>query len=226
MFPVLREIPFRAGLPRPYGRGYGIGNGKYFAARRDIPDKLGLSFDRRSGYPVRMSRCLFFLVLALALVSTRVASAQDDGPPIAITSPDTGTTFAYGTVKSHALVWNKKEKVLIAQVIFADENSDSGPSNDDTHEFRLPGVTFDEAKGVFFATTAKGEVIPVARIKKTLFIKTIEVLPNANIRILHPRGLITVILEAISPNDPAMHPPPDNSNPDATHSLDIDKILN
>jgi len=173
-----------------------------------------------------MSRCFFFLALALALFSTRVASAQDDGPPIVIASPDTGTTFAYGTVKNHTLVWNKKEKVLIAQVTFSEEDPSSGPSNDDTHEFRLPGVTFDETKGIFFATTARGEVIPVARIKKTLFMKSIEVLPNANIRILHPRGVISVILEAISPTDPAMHPPPDNSNPDATHTLDIDKILN
>jgi hypothetical protein len=173
-----------------------------------------------------MSRCLFFFALALTLFSPRVALAQNDGPPISITSPDTGTTFAYGMIKNHALVWNKKEKVLIAKVTFAEADSDSGPSSDDTHEFRLPGVTFDEAKGVFFATTAKGEVIPVAHIKKTLFMKSIEVLPNANIRILHPKGMITVILEAISPNDPIMHLQLDNSNPDATRPLDIDKILN
>jgi hypothetical protein len=173
-----------------------------------------------------MSRGLLFIVLALALFSPRIVSAQDDGPPISITSPDTGTTFAFGTIKNHALIWNKSKKVLIARVTFAEEDSNYGQSTDDTHDFRLPGVTFDEAKGVFFATTAKGEVIPVAHIKKTLFIKSIEVLPNANIRILHPRGIITVILEAISPNDPAMRPPPDNSNPDATHKVDINQILN
>ena len=174
-----------------------------------------------------MSRCLFFLVLVLALFSPRFVSAQeDDGPPISITSPDTATTFAFGIIKNHALIWNKSNKVLIAQVTFAEEDVNAGPGTDDTHEFRLPGVTFDEAKGVFFATTAKGEIIPVAHIKKVLFIKTIEVLPNANIRILHPRGIVTVILEAISPNDPAMHPSPDNSNPDATRPVEIDKILN
>ena len=171
-----------------------------------------------------MSRGLLFIVLALSLLSPRLVSAQDDGPPISITSPDTATTFAYGTVKSHALIWRKNEKVLIAQVTFTDPNQSDGTSSDDTHEFRLPGVTFDETKGVFFATTAKGEVIPFAHIKKTLFMKSIEVLPNANIRILHPRGIITVILEAISPDDPAMHPHPDN--PDATHQVDLDKILN
>ena len=126
-----------------------------------------------------MSRGLFFVVLAAILFSPRVLSAQDDGPPIAITSPDAATTFAYGTIKNHALVWDKKEKVLVARVTFTEKNSNYGQATDDTHEFRLPGVTFDEAKGIFFATTAKGEVIPVARIKKVLFVKTIETMPNA-----------------------------------------------
>jgi len=152
--------------------------------------------------------------------------AEDDGPPISITSPDVATTFAFGTVKNRALFWNKSGKVLIARVTFTDAEQNSGQSNEDTHDFRLPGISFDEAKGVFMATTAKGEVIPVARIKKTLFIKSIEVLPNAVVRILHPRGNVTVILEAISPNDPAMHPTPANADSDATHKVDIDKILN
>jgi hypothetical protein len=152
--------------------------------------------------------------------------AQDDGPPISITSPDTATTFSYGEIKNHALIWNKNEKMLIAWVTFTDADQNLGPSNEDTHEFRLPGVRFDETKGIFLATTAKGEIIPVARITKTLFIKSIEVLPNARVRILHPKGEVTVILEAISPNDPAMHPPPVNSDPDATHQVDIDKIVN
>jgi hypothetical protein len=173
-------------------------------------------FEPRTPYPFGMSRGLFFLVLALSLFSPRILSAQDDGPPIAITSPDTATTFAYGTIKTHALVWNNNEKMLIARVTFADADQSNGMGNDDTHDFRLPGVSFDETKGVFFATSQGGEIIPVARIKKVLFIKTIEATPNAVVRVLHPHGNVTVILEAISPNDPAMHSPPDNSNPNAT----------
>jgi hypothetical protein len=175
-------------------------------------------------YPAGMSRWLFFLVLAATLFSPRVASAQDMGPPISITSPDVATTFAYGTIKNHALVWNKSGKVLIARVTFTDAEQNLGQPNDDTHEFRLPGVSFDEAKGIFSATTAKGEVIAVAHIQKTLFVKSIAMLPNARIRILHPKGNVTVVLEAIGPNDPAMHPAP--ANPDATHKVDINKILN
>jgi hypothetical protein len=173
-----------------------------------------------------MSRFPFLLVVAAALFSFQFASAEDDGPPISITSPDAGTTFAFGTIKNHSLIWNKSGKMLLAHVTFTDEELTENTPQEDVHEFRLPGISLDEAKGVFYATTAKGEIIPVAHYKKTLFLKTIEVLPNANIRILHPRGVISVILEAISPNDPAMHPAPGNTDPDATHKLDINKILN
>ncbi len=144
---------------------------------------------------------------------------------ISITSPDKATTFVYGSIKERALVWNKKEKVLIARVTFTDAEQSSGQANDDRHDFRLPGVSFDEAKGFFFATSAKGVTVPVAHIKKALFFKTIEVLPNAAVRILRERGNVTVLLEAISPNDPAMHPSPKNSDPDGTHKVDADKIL-
>jgi hypothetical protein len=177
-----------------------------------------------------MPRSLLLLVLALALFSFRAVSAQDDDDnetvPISITSPDRATTFAYGTIKDHALIWNKSAKVLIARVTFTDAELSSGQSDDDTHEFRLPGVSFDEAKGIFFATTEKGEVIPVARITKVLFFKSIETLPNARVRVIHPKGVVTVILEAISPNDPAMHPPASGSNPDATRKVDINQVLN
>jgi hypothetical protein len=166
-----------------------------------------------------MSRRFGALLLGLVLFSARLVSAQDESPAILITSPDVGTTFAYGTLKTHALAWNKKEKMLVAEVTFTEsEASPISSPDEDTHVFRLPGVTFDEAKGLFFATSAGGEAIPVAQIKKVLFFKSIETTPNAIVRVLHPRGNITVVLEAISPNDPAMHPAPSSGDDsEATH---------
>jgi hypothetical protein len=166
------------------------------------------------------------LLLALFLFFPRALPAEDDGPPISITSPDVATTFAYGTIKSHALIWYKNRKMLVARVTFIDADSTINTPEEDTHEFQLPGVTLDEAKGIFTATTAKGEVIPVARYKKVLFLQTIETTSNAVVRVQHPRGAVTVILEAISPDDPTLHPGPSNTDPDATHKVDINKILN
>lgn len=173
-----------------------------------------------------MPRRFAFLLLPLLFsLPGFLPALVDDGPPISITSPDTATTFAYGTVKTRSLVWKKKDNILVAVITFSDTEEGNGTPGDDTHEFRLPGVTYDEAKGVFFATSAKGEVIPVAAFKKTLFFKSIEVTPNAMVRILHPHGDVTVILEAISPNDPALHAPPATTNPDGTHAVDINSIL-
>ena len=159
-----------------------------------------------------MSRSVLLFFLASLLLVPRLVHAEDDAPPIAITSPDVATTFAYGSIKSHTLIWDKKHKLLLALVVFTDSEFSNGSSPDDEHEFRLPGVSFDEAKGVFYALSAKGKVIPLAHIKKTLFYQTIEVLPNANVRIEHPHGNVSVVLEAISPNDPALHAPPSDAN--------------
>jgi hypothetical protein len=171
-----------------------------------------------------MSRHVPFLLLVSLLLIPRALYA-DDGPPISITSPDAGTTFAYGMVKQRSLFWDGRNKILLARVVFTDAQSNEGAPQDDPHEFRLPGVGFDEAKGIFYAVSARGETIPVAHLKKTLFFKTIEVLPNAVIRVEHPRGNITVILEAVRPDDPALRAPPADTNPDGTHALDINSIL-
>jgi hypothetical protein len=178
-----------------------------------------------------MPRFLAFLVTALALLLPHLSDAQeevltkDDGPPISITSPDVGSTFVFGTLKGRQLYWNKRDKMLMARVTYTDADLlDVNTAQDDTMEFRLPGVAFDESRGIFSATTAKGEVIPVAHIKRTLFIKTIEILPNARVRIIRDHGSVSVILEAISPNDPAMHTPP--INPDGEHTVDSRQLFN
>jgi len=172
-----------------------------------------------------MSRCA--LLLALLLLQGGLLAAFDDGPPISISSPDHGTTFARAQIKSHTLLWYAKQKMLVACVTFTDDMQNNGMPHDDTHYFHLPGVSFDETKGIFTATSAKGEVIPVARIKKTLFIKSIQVTPNANVRIVYPGGDIAVTLLALSPTDPALREPtkPD-PNSDGTHNVDLKNLLN
>jgi hypothetical protein len=146
-----------------------------------------------------------FFICGLALAGFwGTARAQYDGPPVVITSPDQATTFRFASIRQHELIWDKKTAGLIVHIVFTDVTETSASAEQDSHDFRLPGVTFDEKKGLFYATSNRGEIIPVARIKKTLFLKTIEPLPNANVRIEHPRGDISVVLEAIRPNDPAM----------------------
>ncbi len=176
-----------------------------------------------------MLRLVLFLALMLfapaSVFAQEAVLMKDEGPPIAITSPDVGTTYVYGSLKSRQLYWNKRAKMLIARVTYTDsEMVDNNSPQDDTMDFHLPGVAFDETRGIFTATTAKGVVIPIAHLKKSFFVKTIEILPNARVRVIRDHGNVTVVLEAISPDDPAMHPAP--TNPDGTHSVDFSHMLN
>ncbi len=172
-----------------------------------------------------MSRCLVLFAFALLVAVPSRAEPGEDGPPISITSPDKGQTYVLGKIKNHSLFWNKSQKMLFARITFTDEDSTMTTPQDDVQEFRLPGISYDEAKGVFTATTAKGEVVPVAHYKKVLFVKAIETLPNAVVRVMHPRGAITVILEALNPGDPLLHQAPASTDPDGTHQVDINSIL-
>jgi hypothetical protein len=167
---------------------------------------------------------LLWLLLALVALPLR---AGDEAPPIIINSPDSATTFAYGTIKDRSLVWNDATKTLYAQVTFTDEQQDNLQAEDDTHRFRLPGVTV--AHDVFYATTDKGEAIPIARRKKVLFLSTIEVLPNAIVRVYHRHGDVSVTLEAIRPADVAkikqQQDQSGSANPDGSHTFNLQDIL-
>ena len=130
--------------------------------------------------------------------------AEVQSPPIEITSPDKATTFAYGSIKQHQLYWDRPKNELIARVVFEDVNQEGGAAQNDVLDFRLPGIQFDSGRGIFYATTTNGEKIPVASYSHRLFLKSVATLPNAVVRIQHPHGKVTVILEALRPNDPAL----------------------
>jgi hypothetical protein len=175
---------------------------------------------------------LRFLLLALSLSTLPLLAQDESGPLISIASPDTATTFAFGTIKRRALIWSESTRTLSAEVTFEDEQQYTLQPNYDTHRFRLPGVTLDKAHGIFYATSPKGEVIPVARRTKALFLSTIEVLPNAIVRVNHHRGEVTVTLEAIRPSDAAKlrkekAAQDAQSNPDADsgHTINIQDLL-
>ena len=156
---------------------------------------------------------------------------SESGPPILINSPDSASTFVFGTIKHRSLVWNESTQALYAEVTFTDQQQDNLQAEDDTHRFRLPGVTLDKAHGIFYATSAKGEAIPVARRKKELFLWNIEVLPNAIVRIYHRHGDVSVALEAIRPADVAREKKQQDqqnqsgANPDGSHTINIQDLL-
>jgi hypothetical protein len=168
-----------------------------------------------------MTRAVFLSALLSLFLPVVAARAFDDGPPISITSPDAATTYAYSSIKEHELFWDKKTQTLIARVVFTPVDSDSASADDDSHNFRLPGVTFDHATGIFSAVTAAGDSIPVAKIRKRLFLTIIETLPNAVVRIHHERGQVSVVMEAVRPDSPEMRAPA----PDQPHAVGFKQLI-
>jgi hypothetical protein len=170
------------------------------------------------------------LGLFLVLTALPLLAEDESGPVISIASPDTATTFVFGTIKSRALIWNDSTQTLSAEVTFEDEQQETLQPNDDTHRFRIPGITLDKTHGIFYATSARGEAVPVARRKKALFFSTIEVLPNAIVRVFHHHGDVNVTLEAIRPSDLArvqkeQSSGDTNTNPDGSHTINIQDLL-
>jgi hypothetical protein len=168
-------------------------------------------------------------LLFLALAALPLRAEQDFSPVISIASPDTATTFVFGTIKSRALIWNESTRTLSAEVTFEDEQQ-TAQATDDTHRFRIPGITLDKAKGIFYATSAAGEAVPIARRKKELFLSTIEVLPNAIVRVFHHHGDVSVTLEAIRPSELALIQKEQaagdtTTNRDGSHTINLQDVL-
>jgi hypothetical protein len=164
------------------------------------------------------------LFLALGVLSLR--AEQEFSPVISIDSPDIATTFPTGTIKHRSLVWNDGTHTLSAEVTFEDVDQTMPEQTDDTHRFRIPGITLDKVHGIFYATSAKGEAVPVAQRKKTVFLTTIEVLPNAVVRVFHHHGEVSVKLEAIRPSELArVQKDPDDTNSTGTHTINLQDLL-
>lgn len=176
-----------------------------------------------------MLRMLFLL---LAVTGLPLLADDDIKPVISITSPDSATTFAFGTITKRALIWSDSTQTLSAEITFVDEQQTTNQANEDSHRFRLPGVTFDKAHGIFYATSPKGEAVPIAQRKKVLFVPTITILPNAVVRVNHRRGEVTVELEAIRPDDvaklrkeQAAQNAQANPDGDAGHTFNLQDLL-
>ncbi len=171
-----------------------------------------------------MWRAAFFLVLSVLVLRAE----QEFSPVISIDSPDTATTYPLGTIKHRALVWNDATQTLSAEVTFVPIDRTSSEDTDDTHHFRIPGITLDKARGIFYATSPGGEAVPVAQRKKILFLTTIEILPSAVVRVFHREGNVTVRLEAIRPSELAhvqKEQPPSDTNADGSHTIDLKDLL-
>lgn len=115
---------------------------------------------------------------------------------IEIESPNTGQTYAKHTVVWKQLRWIPRSGGLVASISFNNDPyaDQDDPPKQERFDFLLPGVTFDSASGVFSAKDETGEMVQVAKIKKSWLGKSIELLPTTTIEIISKQGAIRIKL--------------------------------
>ncbi len=87
---------------------------------------------------------------------------------------------------------------LVARITFSNLPyvGDDEPRRDESFDFQFPGVRFDSAQRTFFARNGQGELIPVARFRKDIFLDGIDLAPGAKIYLLKESGRVTATLTA------------------------------
>jgi hypothetical protein len=116
---------------------------------------------------------------------------------ISVTSPDRHQTFTYGEMIWHQL-YKRSNGELAARITFSNRPyvGDDTPRTDEPFDFHFPGVRVDSARGIFFARSGHGELIPVARIRQFPLYDWIDLSPGAKIYLLKDRGRVTATLTA------------------------------
>jgi hypothetical protein len=133
---------------------------------------------------------------AILLATLLATSAWAVAGAISITSPDHVQTFAYGETLWHQLYGERGQ--LAARITFSNlaYAGDEEPRRDESFDFRFPGVQFDPARRTFFASSRRGELIPVARFRNDPNFGWIDLAPGAKIYLLKESGRVTTILTA------------------------------
>jgi hypothetical protein len=137
------------------------------------------------------------VAILLAVLFVARASALAGG--ISIISPNHPQTFTYGEMIWHQLYQGTSGE-LTARITFSNRPyvGDDTPRMDEPFDFRFPGVQVDSARGIFFAKSRHGELIPVARFRKDPSFGWIDLVPGAKIYLLKESGRVTAALTATS----------------------------
>jgi hypothetical protein len=145
-----------------------------------------------------MSRCLFFLVLALTLLSSGILPAHAYTRHFwSVTSPDHEQTFAYGTEKNRAWAERGRDRHLAVRLGFTNDPyvDRDNPRRYDNFIFSFPGVTVGRDGRTFYYHASDGRSIPVAENRPDfLGINEIHLLPNASLIVNQVHGYLSLSL--------------------------------
>ena len=136
--------------------------------------------------------------IVLLLATMVISGLTARGATAKIESPHTAQTSASWTMSDHRLFWNNKDQTLYAEVTFDNRlySDSTNPFGRESFVFPLPGVKLDPNTKTLFAKTKTGQNVPVAEIRKTLFLDTIVPLPGARIFVIKKSGTVNLTLTA------------------------------
>jgi len=139
--------------------------------------------------------------LMAALIAITM-TCQSQAAQVVSTSPDQGQTHASSSIESRGLHWDARDQKLTAVITYSNRNYEAPlvHPHDDTLAFALPGVRYDQANNVFYATSKDGQRIPVAKFTTVLFAKKIQLLPGAAIYAQQVHGNVSVKLVTGEPD--------------------------
>ena len=141
-----------------------------------------------------VSSSVRWIQVAILLAVLYAANASALAGAISVTSPNHPQTFTYGEMIWHQL-YQRAGGELAVRITFSNRPyvGDDTPRTDEPFDFRFPGVQVDSSRGIFFARSDHGEMIPVARIRQFGWI---DLSPGAKIYLLKDRGRVTATLTA------------------------------
>jgi len=145
---------------------------------------------------LRVSSCVRWVPVVMLLGVLFAANATARADAITITSPNRHQTFTYGEVIWHQL-YERPGGELGVRITFSNlpYGGDGTPRTDEPFDFRFPGARLDSARGIFFARSSHGELIPVARIRQFPSC-WIDLSPGAKMYLLKDHGRVTATLTA------------------------------
>jgi hypothetical protein len=120
--------------------------------------------------------------------------------PLIVESPDRGQTASDSSMLSQAFRWNPQTHEFKVLTTFSNLQyvCDTETRKDDTFPFLLPGVRYDAESQQFYATSADGRRMAVARWHKRFGGDEIQLLPNATLRVDDHGGNVSVALVVAS----------------------------
>ena len=163
-------------------------------------------------------------ILFLSLVCALLAILPSRAFEFTIESPDKGEVWPKSSMVNRTLSWSEKKQLLTAEVTFSTGNySGNGePTESESYDFTIPGVTYDESVKQFYVMAPNGEKVAIAQRTKLFLGSRIDLLKTATIHVARFKTELSLAL--VVTTTPTLEIPA-TVDSDGTKKVPLDSIL-